>query len=117
MQRLRESPQLTPHKTPHLAPLGTPQKGPQDTPHQSDAPQITPLVSPLEPPLDTPHPSPRILGTYDPHTAAQRIAALRAQGMSFARVADELTQEGIPTRHGLPWQHSSVRHVLKTYGG
>ncbi|HSX83360.1 MAG TPA: recombinase family protein [Candidatus Saccharimonadia bacterium] len=60
--------------------------------------------------------SPQILGTYNPVAAAARIQTLHRQGMRFARIADALTVEGIPTRHGLPWQQSSVRHVLKTYG-
>ena len=55
-------------------------------------------------------------GTYDPQAAVARIQTLRAQGYSLARIAAQLTAEGIPTRYGLPWQHSSVRHLLKTYG-
>jgi hypothetical protein len=61
-------------------------------------------------PADTPR------GTYDPQAAVARMQALRTQGYSFARIAAQLTAEGIPTRYGLPWQHSSVRHLLKTYG-
>ncbi|HSX81969.1 MAG TPA: hypothetical protein VLQ80_25830, partial [Candidatus Saccharimonadia bacterium] len=52
-------------------------------------------------------PSPQMLGTYDPQAAVARIQALRRQGYSLARIADQLTAEGIPTRYGLPWQHSS----------
>jgi hypothetical protein len=65
----------------------------------------------------TPQPSPQILGTYDPRSVAQRILALRQQGLSFEAIAVQLTQEGIPTRYGLPWQHSSVRHLFNTYKG
>src|SRR6266446_1188037 len=54
-------------------------------------------------------------GTYDPQAAVARMQALRAQGYSLARIAAQLTAEGIPTRYGLPWQHSSVRHLLKAY--
>jgi len=67
-----------------------------------------------QPPHDTP--SPQLLGTYDPHAATARIQTLRRQGLSLTRIADMLTQEGIPTRYGKPWEHSSVRHLLKTYG-
>jgi hypothetical protein len=63
-----------------------------------------------------PHPSPMLLGTYDPHAATARIQELRRQGWSLTRIAAQLTTEGIPTRYGLPWQYSSVRHLLKTYG-
>jgi Recombinase len=31
-------------------------------------------------------------------------------------IALRLTQEGIPTRYGKPWEQSSVRYVLETYG-
>jgi hypothetical protein len=62
------------------------------------------------------HPSPQILGTYDPQAATRRIQALRRQGLSLTKIAAQLTVEGIPTRYGLPWQYSSVRHVLRTYG-
>jgi hypothetical protein len=73
-------------------------------------------VAPQDAPLAPPHPSPMLLGTYDPHVATARIQDLRRQGWSLTRIADQLTAEGIPTRYGLPWQYSSVRHLLKTYG-
>jgi len=63
-----------------------------------------------------PHPSPMLLGTYDPHAATTRMQELRSEGWSLTRIAAQLTSEGIPTRYGLPWQYSSVRHLLKTYG-
>jgi hypothetical protein len=65
-------------------------------------------------PQDT-HPSPQILGTYDPHAAAARIHTLRRQGLSFVQIAAQLDVEGVPTRYGLPWQYSSVRHLFHTY--
>ncbi len=61
-------------------------------------------------------PSPQLLGTYDPQAAAARIQELRRQGFSLTRIAAQLDAEGIPTRYGLPWQHSSIRYLLKTYG-
>jgi hypothetical protein len=41
---------------------------------------------------------------------------LRQQGLSYTLIALQLTREGIPTRYGKPWEHSSVRYVLETYG-
>ena len=76
------------------------------------APQITPQTTPQE----APYPSPQILSIYDPHAAAIRIRDLRRQGLSYAMIALQLTREGIPTRYGKPWEHSSVRYVLETYG-
>jgi hypothetical protein len=87
------------------------------------APQSTPLVTPQEAPQSTPHdtphsapqPTPLLLGTYDPRAAAARMHTLRRQGLSLTQIAAQLTAEGVPTRYGLPWQHSSVRHLLQTY--
>ncbi len=40
-----------------------------------------------------------------------RIADTRTGGASFARIADELNDEGIPTAKGGRWHASTVRHV------
>ena len=40
-----------------------------------------------------------------------RIATTRTGGASFARIADELNAEGIPTAKGGRWHASTVRHV------
>jgi DNA invertase Pin-like site-specific DNA recombinase len=40
-----------------------------------------------------------------------RIANTRLGGASFARIADELNAEGIPTAKGGRWHASTVRHV------
>lgn len=40
-----------------------------------------------------------------------RIADTRTGGTSFARIADELNAEGIPTAKGGRWHASTVRHV------
>jgi len=40
-----------------------------------------------------------------------RIATTRTGGASFARIADELNAEGIPTARGGRWHASTVRHV------
>jgi len=69
---------------------------------------------PGQPPQGTP--SPQILGLYDPHAAAVRSRDLRQQGLSYTLIAVQLTREGIPTRYGKPWEHSSVRYVYETYG-
>src|SRR5262249_51752325 len=61
-------------------------------------------------------PSPQILGLYDRHAAAVRSRDLRQQGLSYTLIAVQLTREGIPTRYGKPWEHSSVRYVYETYG-
>jgi len=55
-------------------------------------------------------------GTYDPDAASVRIQDLQAQGYSLRQIAAQLTTEGIPTRRGGPWNPSSVRYLLKTYG-
>jgi hypothetical protein len=67
-------------------------------------------------PHATPQPSPQILGLYDPRAGAARIRDLRQQGLSYTLIALQLTREGIPTRYGKPWEHSSVRYVYETYG-
>jgi hypothetical protein len=79
---------------------------------RQDTPYITPHITPQV----TPQPSPQILGLYDPHAAAARIRDLRQQGLSYTLIALQLTREGIPTRYGKPWEHSSVRYVYETYG-
>jgi DNA-binding transcriptional MerR regulator len=53
---------------------------------------------------------------YDPSPAIARIVALRQQGLSYEAIAAQLDAEGLPTRYGLPWQHSSVRYLFRTYG-
>lgn len=41
---------------------------------------------------------------------SQRIAAMRAEGMTLQAIADQLNAEGIPTvRGGAKWRHSSVQ--------
>jgi hypothetical protein len=87
---------------------------PRGTPR--GAPQYTPQGTPQDTPQGTPHSSPQILGLYDPRAAAARIRDLRQQGLSYTLIAVQLTREGIPTRYGKPWEHSSVRYVLETYG-
>ena len=101
-QRRRRHDAFTPHRTPH----GTSQETPHTTTHGTS--QTTPQA--------TPHPSPQILGTYDPRAAAARLHTFRRQGLSFVQIAARLEAEGIPTRYGLPWQYSSVRHLFHTYG-
>lgn len=41
---------------------------------------------------------------------SQRIASMRAQGMTLQAIADQLNAEGVPTvRGGTKWRHSSVQ--------
>ena len=41
---------------------------------------------------------------------SQRIAAMRAKGMTLQAIADQLNEEGVPTvRGGAKWRHSSVQ--------
>jgi DNA invertase Pin-like site-specific DNA recombinase len=41
---------------------------------------------------------------------SQRIAAMRAEGMTLQAIADQLNDEGVPTvRGGAKWRHSSVQ--------
>jgi len=48
-----------------------------------------------------------------PDEVVARIAELRAEGLSYARIAALLTLEGVPTAHGgRRWWASSVRAVL-----
>jgi hypothetical protein len=94
---LRQMPQVRRRKE-----RTAPQETPHGTPHHYPVPDAAP----------TPQASPQILGTYDPQAAVARIQALRRQGLSFARIAAQLDAEGLPTRYGLPWQHSSVRHLF-----
>jgi Recombinase len=77
---------------------------------------LQPRDIPADPPPTAPAPSPQILGTYDREAAVARMQVLRRQGLSFATIAQQLTAEGIVTRYGLPWEQSSVRYLLRTYG-
>jgi hypothetical protein len=108
----RQPPRDAPQAASREAPQERPQRRPRGAPQRRDVSQPTPQ----KPPRATPQSSPQVLGTYDPHAAAARIQELRRQGLSFTVIADQLTVAGIPTRYGLPWQHSRVRHVLNTYG-
>jgi hypothetical protein len=54
---------------------------------------------------------------YDPAVAVARIQGLKAQGQSLRQIAAQLTADGAPTRRGRPWDQSSVRYLLETYGG
>jgi hypothetical protein len=78
-------------------------------PRSAPPPQAPPPVRTQRPPRSGP-------SAYDPAPAITRIQTLRRQGLSFEAIAAQLTQEGIPTRYGLPWQHSSVRYLFRTYG-
>ena len=44
--------------------------------------------------------------------SAQRVLALRSQGLSMAKIAEALNSEGIPTATGGKWHPSTVRNVL-----
>lgn len=50
-----------------------------------------------------------------PQDVAERIAADRARGVTFAAIAEDLNREGIPTaRGGARWYPSSVRAILRS---
>ena len=76
----------------------------------------TPPPAQAPPPIRTSRPQTRGPSAYDPHPAIARIVTLRQQGLSFERIAAQLDAEGLPTRYGLPWQHSTVRYLWRTYG-
>lgn len=49
-----------------------------------------------------------------PDAIAERIAKARAQGLSFAAIAETLNAAGVPTAHGgREWHASSVRSVVR----
>jgi hypothetical protein len=52
---------------------------------------------------------------YDAGVAYTRMQALKAEGLSLARIATQLDEEGIGTHHGQPWHKSTVAYLLKTY--
>jgi DNA invertase Pin-like site-specific DNA recombinase len=55
------------------------------------------------------HPVGRPAVADDPGLS-QRIAAMRAEGMTLQAIADQLNDEGVPTvRGGAKWRHSSVQ--------
>ena len=54
---------------------------------------------------------------YDAGVAYARMQALKAEGLSLARIAKQLDEEGIGTHQGRPWHKSTVAYLLKTYGG
>ena len=46
----------------------------------------------------------------DDPSLSQRIASMRAEGMTLQAIADQLNDEGVPTvRGGTKWRHSSVQ--------
>lgn len=49
-----------------------------------------------------------------PQSARERVAALRAEGLTLQAVADTLTAEGVPTARGGQWHRATVRHVLRS---
>jgi hypothetical protein len=111
-QAMQHAPQSTPQDTPQKvrrrrvsSPRHTPQEPPQSTPHEA----------PRDMPHQAPQSAPQLLSAYDQEAAVARMQALRREGLSFTRIADQLTAEGVPTRYGLPWQHSSVRYLLRTW--
>ena len=44
---------------------------------------------------------------------AERIAELRAQGLTYQQIADTLTAEGRPTKRGGRWYPTTVANVLE----
>lgn len=49
---------------------------------------------------------------------SQRIAAMRAEGMTLQAIADQLNEEGVPTvRGGAKWRHSSVQAAAGYHRG
>lgn len=48
-----------------------------------------------------------------PDATRQRVADLRASGLSYRKVADQLTADGVPTARGGDWHGSTVRGVLR----
>ena len=50
-------------------------------------------------------------------TAAERIQALRNEGLGFDRIARQLNSEGIPTRTGRPWHGVVVNRILEGAAG
>jgi hypothetical protein len=86
----------------------------RETQHQNQRLLDMPRTAP--PPVRTQRPPRRGPAAYDPAPAIARILTLRQQGLSYEAIAAQLTQEGIATRYGLPWQHSSVRYLFCTYG-
>jgi DNA invertase Pin-like site-specific DNA recombinase len=55
-------------------------------------------------------------GTLVPHAGEQsvikRMAGLKASGMSYARVADELNAGSVPTKQGGIWRSQTVKNIL-----
>jgi hypothetical protein len=81
------------------------------------APRPAPQEGPREPTQDAPQttrsPPP---GVYDPAAAFARMQILKAEGLTLAQIAAQLTAEGVPTRQGRPWHKSTVNYLLKTRG-
>ena len=48
--------------------------------------------------------------------AIRRMTALRQQGKSYRQVADALTREGVPPRHG-KWHYRTVERILRREEG
>jgi hypothetical protein len=42
----------------------------------------------------------------------ERMKALRAEGLGFARIAAKLNEEGIPPRSGAKWHNFAVNQIL-----
>ena len=51
---------------------------------------------------------------YAPEMAVlDRMRQLRAEGLSYQRVADALNEDGHKTRNGSPWCARTTRHHLR----
>jgi site-specific DNA recombinase len=42
----------------------------------------------------------------------REIDGLRASGLSLRKIAAALNREGVPTKEGKPWQHTTIRGIL-----
>ena len=70
----------------------------------------------LQEALQAVRPTPR-WPDYDPLPAARRMHALRAKGLSHARIAAQLNADGVPTRTGRPWEPKAIWRFLTRYAG
>jgi len=53
-----------------------------------------------------------LIPNADEQRAIEIIGELRRRGKSLREIAAELTVQGIPTKEGKPWAHSTVRRIV-----
>ena len=57
-----------------------------------------------------------LLRTEDEQRVIESMKEWHRRGWTLRKIAAKLTCDGVPTRHGKPWSHSTVKKILQTAG-